>query len=588
MFRKNDQHLQMPMFSSIDSLPEKQRNRLDDSWAGTYYRQVFVRIDEEPFAVLYADDPSRPNIPINVLVSLDALKSGHGWSDEEMHDHFSFDVQVRYALGYRDLSEGHFVLRTVYNFRERVTRHMEETGENLYERAFEQVTDEQLAAFELKTGQLRVDSTQIASNIRAMSRLQLLVEVLQRVHRMLNEIDQKRYADEFAPYTQGSSGQYTYRVKVSETGEHLRGIGELMAKLVRELATIYAEEDTYQILRRVFQEHFVVESDPAASPTVSEDYAEQTHLRPKEGQELSASSLQSPDDWEATYRQKHGQDYKGYVTNLTETCAPENDLQLIVKVQTEPNNSDDAAMLAEELPDLIKRTDVNQVYTDGAYNSPEVDNIMREHQIEQIQTAIRGRKPPRDKLGLDDFAWQTDAAGKPQAVTCPHGQHVPVTSGRKAHRFCATFQTPGCESCPRAEQCPTKQLKRKPKRVLRFSQHQVDLALRRQRSAQARASGQDLRAAIEATVRSVKHPFGNGKVPVRGKPRVSMVMLGSALMSNLRRIHRYLVDQNRPSKAEKAAEERAESIHAQPAFSFSPLFQVILRSIFRFRPAWAG
>ena len=94
MFRKNDQHLQMPMFSSIDSLPDRPRKRLDDSWAGTYYHQVFVRIDEEPFAVLYADDPSRPNTPINVLVSLDTLKSGYGWSDEEMHDHFSFDVRL--------------------------------------------------------------------------------------------------------------------------------------------------------------------------------------------------------------------------------------------------------------------------------------------------------------------------------------------------------------------------------------------------------------------------------------------------------------------------------------------------------------
>jgi hypothetical protein len=361
-----------------------------------------------------------------------------------------------------------------------------------------------------------------------------------------------------------------------------------MAKLVPELRTNYGEEDTYQILQRVFQEHFVTESDPTASSTVSGDNAEQTHLRPKEGQELRASSLQSPDDPEATYRQKHGRDYKGYVTNLTETCDPENDLQLIVKVQTEPNNTDDAAMLAEELPDLVQRTDVNQLFTDGAYNSPEVDTLMREHQIEQIQTAIRGRKPSRDKLGLDDFAWQTDADGKPQALTCPYGQHVPVTSGRKAHRFCATFPAPDCESCPQVEQCPTKRLKRKTKRVLRFSQHQVDLALRRQRSARARARGQDLRAAVEATVRSVKHPFGNGKVPVRGKSRVSMVMIGSALMSNLRRIHRYLVDQNRPSEAEKAAEERIESIRTQPAFSFSPPFQVILRSVFRFRPAYAG
>jgi hypothetical protein len=588
MFRKNDQHWQMPMFSSIDSLPEKQRKRLEASWAETFYREVFVRIDEEPFAVLYSDEPSRPNIPINVLVGLDTLKSGYGWSDEEMYDHFCFDVQVRYALGYRDLSEGHFALRTVYNFRDRVTQHMEETGENLFESAFEQVTDEQLTAFELKTGQLRVDSTQIASNIRTMSRLRLLVEVLQRVHRMLSEVDQEQYADDFAPYIQGSSGQYTYRVKVSESGDHFRRIGELMDKLVRQLSATYAEEDTCQMLRRVFQEHFVVESDPTVPPSASGDSTQQTNLRPKEGKELSASSLQSPDDQEATYRHKGGQDYIGYVTNLTETCAPENDFQLIVKVQTESNNTDDAAMLAEALSDLVERTAVNQVHTDGGYNSPGVDEITREHQIEQIQTAIRGRKPAQDKLGLDDFGWETNADGQPQVVTCPHGLHVPVTPGRKAHRFGAAFQAPDCENCPRVKQCPAKRLKRKPERVLRFSQHEVDLALRRQRSAQARASGQDLRAAVEATVRSVKHPFGNGKVPVRGKPRVSIVMVGSALMSNLRRIHRHLVNQNRPSKTEKAAEERVESIHQQPAFSFWSQLQVILRSIFRFRPALAG
>jgi len=208
--------------------------------------------------------------------------------------------------------------------------------------------------------------------------------------------------------------------------------------------------------------------------------------------------------------------------------------------------------------------------------------------IEQIQTAIRGRKPPQDKLGLADLSWQTDADGNPQAVTCPYGQHVPVTAGRKAHRFCATFHSPDCQGCALAEQCPAKQNRRKTKRVLRFSQHQVDLALRRQQSAQARASGQDLRAAVEATVRSVKHPFGNGKVPVRGKSRVSMVMIGSALMSNLRRIHRYLVDQNRPSREQKAIESRVESTPQQPALLFSSRFRVFLRSIFGFQPACAG
>lgn len=82
------------------------------------------------------------------------------------------------------MSEGYFGLRTLYSFRQRVAKHRQETGENLREVAFEQITDEQIEAYHLKTDQQRVDSTMIASNIREMTRLQLLVEVLQRVHRM--------------------------------------------------------------------------------------------------------------------------------------------------------------------------------------------------------------------------------------------------------------------------------------------------------------------------------------------------------------------------------------------------------------------
>jgi len=577
MFRKNDQHLQWSLFGSIDSLPPKQRQRLESSWAGAFYHEYFCRIDEGPFAVLYSDDEaSRPNTPVNVLVSFETLKAGFGWSDEEAYDHFCFDSQVRYAVGCRDLSEGHFDLRTVYNFRRRVAQHMQETGENLFEQAFEQVADEQIAAFELKTNKLRMDSTLVASNIRETSRLQLLVEVLQRVHRMLDETDQQRYAQEFEPYLKGSSGQYVYHLKGENVAGHLQGVGELMHRLVEELPAHYRQESGYQVLQRVFQEHFNV--------TESE-------LRPKSGQELSASSLQSPDDWEATYRQKRGQGHRGYVTNLTETCHPENDLQLIVKVQTEPNNTDDAAMLAEALPGLKERTDLDQMNTDGGFNSPEVDELMRQLRVEQVQSAIRGCKPSEDKLGLDDFDWETDDDGQPQNVTCPHAQRVSVGPGRKANRYRAAFDAVDCETCPFRDQCPTDPLKRTPERVLRFSQQELDLALRRQRSAAARASGQNLRAAVEATVRSVKHPFGNAKVPVRGKSRVSMLMLGSAAMSNVRRIHRYQTDQKEAEKTERATQKQSESSQKLPVVflfaSFLSHLRNALPKLDLFRPAWA-
>jgi hypothetical protein len=49
--------------------------------------------------------PSRPYIPVNVLVGLESLKADFGWSDEELYDAFTYDMQVRYVLGYQQLGE---------------------------------------------------------------------------------------------------------------------------------------------------------------------------------------------------------------------------------------------------------------------------------------------------------------------------------------------------------------------------------------------------------------------------------------------------------------------------------------------------
>jgi hypothetical protein len=524
MFRENKQHLQMQMLTTVESLPEAQAERLDESWAGVFYRECFSRIDERPFAVLYSPRDSRPNIPVNVLLGLEALKAGFGWSDEEMHDAFCFDLQVRYALGYRSLGEGAFDLRTVYNFRQRLGEHMGRTGENLIERAFEQVTDEQIRALGLKTTKLRMDSTEIASNICNMSRLHLLVEVLQRVHRMLTEIDRARYAEAFAPYVQGTSGQYVYRVKGEEGASQMERIGKLMGRLVAELGPSYGEDQVYQMLVRVFGEHFVIEAD---------------RLRLKAGRELSAGSLQSPDDPEATFHRKNGRSYKGYVANVTETCDPANSLQLIAKVQTAPNNTNDDDLLIGALPSLKERLGVSEVHTDGAYNSDESYRAAQEGGISHVQTALRGHSASAH-LGLERFEMARTEEDKPVQVTCPHGQTAAVEPGKADQRYLAHFDAAQCSACPLLDRCPTRELKRTPQRTLHFDHHDAEIARRRQRIAQDRQAGRNLRVVIESTIASLKCPFNFGQLPVRGLFRVSSVMIGAAAMANVRRIHRYM------------------------------------------------
>jgi hypothetical protein len=524
MFEKNYQHLQPYLISNVRDLPEKQRSILKNSWAGTFFREVFCRIDEEPFSVLFVDFPSRPNAPVNEIIGLEIIKASQGWTDKEMWHHYMFDLETRYALGLEQIGEVHFELRTIYNLRQRLSMYMQETGINLLEQAFEKITDEQIKAYELKTGKQRMDSTQIASNIRQLGRVQLLVEVLQRVHRMLTEADKTRYSEILSPYVKGHAGQYVYHMKREEIDDHLQDIGETMQFLLKELQTEYSEEPVYQVLARVFGEHFEEKKKSVVA---------------KQNKALSASSLQSPDDLEATYRKKRGTGYRGYTANITETCDPENELQLITKVQVAPNNVDDTQLLAEALPDLKERTDLDTLYTDGGYGSPEIDDAMTDNHIEQIQTAIRGRKPSSEKLHLSDFEIKQSEEGKPTQITCPQGQDVKVQLSNRKNSFMAHFEKDDCQTCPYVSICPAKPGKRDPNWHLRFTQDQTNVSQRRRRSQVHQKEGRNLRAAVEATVRQVKHPFPAGKLPVRGQFRVTCMVIGSAIMSNIRRIQRY-------------------------------------------------
>ena len=579
MYKRNKRHLQPLLISNVNDLPEKKRKRLEHSWADDFYRYFFSRIDEDAFAVLYVDYPSRPNVPINWLVGLETLKAGFGWSDEELYDHFCFDLQVRYALGIHDLNESDFDLRTLYYFRQRLSRYNLEHGVNLLRQAFEDITDQQLTTLQVKTGKQRMDSTQIASNILEISRLQLLVEAVQRMQRSLSEIDQQRYTETLAPYLQGHSGQYVYRLKGKEATEtHLQQIGEVIALLLEELREDYAQDSAYQVLKRFFEDNFCLEAQA---------------VRPKANQELQADSLQSVDDLEATYRRKGSQDYKGYVANLSETCDPDNAVQLITKVQVAPNNTNDNTLLLEALPDLKERTGLETLYTDGPYAGPDVDPALQKHRVEQIQTGINGKRLDPDKLYLADFDIEQNEQGVPTHITCPQGQSVPVELSSRKRSYRADFDPSVCLTCPfhLAERCPAHPGKKRPSFRLRFTPAQMAVAQRRRKMRLSKQTGKNPRAAIEGTIREVKHPFPAGKLPVRGLFRMTCLMVGSAAMTNVRRIHHYWEEKRKDERRKMAAEKGAKAAPEQLGVSFSSFLMALLidqRSFMPLSKAYLG
>ena len=334
---------------------------------------------------------------------------------------------------------------------------------------------------------------------------------------------------------------------------HIERIGDFMSRLLTELASAYAGQPVYQVLEHAFHDHFRVEGEA---------------VKTKANQELSATSLQSPDDLEATYRQKGGTSYHDYVANLSETCDPHNPLQLITKVQVAPNATDDSRLLADDLPNLKQRTELEAIYTDGGHGGLEADAELQKQQVTYIQTAIRGRSPNPRKFNLSDFEIKLTEAGKPTQITCPSKQQVPVQPGSQNKGCVAHFDQGICQACPfwQTDQCPARPRKRDERHHLRFTQAQAHASQRRRQSQAQKKERRNLRAAIEATVRCDKHPFPASKLSVRGSFRMACLLIGSAAMTNVRRIQHYLDAQiqseNFPQGPECSPEQQADSFFA--------------------------
>lgn len=531
MFRKNSPQQQPGFFDSQQLMTPKMRERLQRSWAQTFREVILYRIPEKRFAVLYSEQDSRPNAPVNVIVAGDMLKSGFGWTDEELAERMGFDLLVRHALGLDDLGQEGPTLRTVYNLRRRVREYAAETGINLYAEVFNQITDEQLSRLQLKTGWQRMDSTQLLSHIARLNRLELVISVLQKGVKGLPAEQQRPWQEAEAGYLSKPAQNVCYRLKVEETDEHLVRVGELLVRLLAQLQAAESDEEFVHLVERALTEQY--EFDPDNKVTL------------KAAEDIAADSLQSPYDPQATYRQKNDESYQGYVTHLSETCDPENSVQLITSVQTAPNQSDDGQLLAASLDDLAARKiEITEATVDGGYNGPVAERACTRHQVTLRPTTIRGGKPASGRWGWEQYEWTQDEEGTPSSVTCPQGQTVSLQPGKQPGWWRARFARQQCTDCPFFQkECRVKPYTRKPP-TLHVQLRTIQVARLRQGMSPANYA---VRANIESTIHAFKHPFAAGKLPVRGVIRARMVAYSSALMVNLRRLHRYFTSGDAPT-----------------------------------------
>lgn len=516
MFKQNKRHLETSLFAPEMFLDEKIKHKLEETKENYFYKIIFTNIKEKIFEPLYSDEGS-PNAPINILVSAILLKEKKGWSYEELFNHMMFDLLTRAALGlsYLNMGELPFVPATIFNFLNRLKEYENETGINLIEKVFDELTLEQIKKLKIKTDIQRADSFLITSNIRKYGRLELLIEVIRRLYRILSKKDKRELKEQFEAYIkEDSSNNYIYKLKSSDIPKELEKIGQIYYFLYYQLKNKYEKKEIFKIFERVFHEHF------------------ETGKKQLVIKEIHSGVLQSPDDLDATYRKKGKQESKGSVVDVVETCNPENEFQLLTDIAVEANNINDNNVLNPRIDKITQKTDLKELHTDGAYGSKKNDKKFEEKGVNHVQTAICGEKA-EVKIIIEQVSAES------YRVSCPF-QSVMSKKTRKKYKACFTYDI--CGNCQVKKECSTSPHKKN--RTYYFTHEDCLKTKRFEAVKKLPPERRKLRANIEATVKEFKTPTKNGKLKVRGRFKTKIFAFSMGITINFGRIYRYIREKN--------------------------------------------
>ena len=515
MFKSNSQP---GLFSFETELCKMQRDLLDISKEKWFYNLILRNINENNFKPLYSDKASRPNVAVNILVSALILKELKGLSYDELMESVMFDLRFKVALGLIRIDEVPFSRGTLFNFQNRILEHEQQTGINLIEQVFDNLTAQQIKQLSLKTDIQRTDSTLISSNIRKYSRIQLLIEVLIRLERILDETDKQLIGEQLQAYLKTGSDKYVYGLKSNELPRELEKLGNVYYTVFTEIN----EKDTYHEKKefinfvRVYKEHFVVVNQ---------------QISPKPTGELNSGMLQSPDDQDATYRKKKEQHSKGYTINGTETANPGNPIQLITDIAVNPNNIDDSVILYDRIDTIKEKTpELNEMHTDGGFGSEDNDKKFEALKITQITTAVRGRESEIEKkIG------QTGQSPDVYTVECPHQTAVSTPTKQ---RYKVRFDLNICKECPLKEKCQIF----KNKGRYYFNHEDYLLGKRNSNIKNIPKERRKIRPNVEALMKEFKTRTRNGKTKVRGLFKTSLFAFNAGIAINFGRMYRYITE----------------------------------------------
>lgn len=235
---------------------------------------------------------------------------------------------------------------------------------------FEHIAGNQVRLLKISGKSVRMDSKLIGSNIARQSRYELIHTTLVRFLKtcMLTKLSTEQ-EERAKAYLKEDSSKTVYRSDAESLQSNLAIIGNFIMEM---LAAFPETSPEHNLLQRLFEEQYVIEDEKAV-------------LRDRK--EIKADSLQNPNDLDATFRNKNEQKVQGYVTNITETVE-EGKPNIITSVQVETAVFADCHFLQEavENSERVTSSTVEDLYADGAYQSPDNREFAKNHNGMRLKT----------------------------------------------------------------------------------------------------------------------------------------------------------------------------------------------------------
>jgi len=517
-FRKNNNQ-QMTLNDSYFGLTEREKKALEKSWAKVFADDIFPAIDESRFECLYSDKASRPNTPVNVIVGALIIKELFNLSDDEVVEDLLLDPRFQYALHTTSFEEQPLSDKSLTRFRQRCYDYERLNNVDLYKGCVLDLAAKTAKLMKIDGRIRRMDSLTVESNIRKLSRMELLYRCISKLVKYLHDNGHDELIGTLERYYDPNDFNRTiYHSRSTDADERIKVLLADADKLIRNCGDRFAEVTEYQLLVRCLSEQTVMEGG-------------KRRLRKKEDGAMSSGMLQSPADPDATYREKAGKQHRGYVGNVEESVGENG--SVVTGYEYETNNAGDSAMLKSNLEIMDRQELETLLVADGAYAGEENTKLAAEKNVKLVTTDLPGSDVPEI---IGEFELNE---AETRVVKCPMG-HAPKSSSYiKATGVCtASFDRSCCESCPHKDQCRAKIFKRVAKITVTGNKIRRAKLQAEMKTEDYKAYGR-LRNGVETIPSMLKNLFNVNSMPVRGKVRTKFFFGSMIAALNFRKLFGY-------------------------------------------------